>query len=123
MKILGRTALAIAAALVVIFAAANRNPVSINLWPLPFVAEPPLYILLMAALAAGVIVGGIAAWTKGSRWRRRARQAEREAKALRADRDALAAAQREKSAAPLPPGGGGRTLVPAGRRRAGLDDE
>jgi uncharacterized integral membrane protein len=122
MKILGRTALAIAAALVVIFAAANRDSVSINLWPLPFVAEPPLYILLMAALAAGVIVGGIAAWTKGSRWRRRARQAEREAKALRADRDALVAAQR-KEAVPLPSGGGGRTLVPAGRRRAGLDDE
>jgi uncharacterized integral membrane protein len=121
-KILGRTALAIAAALVVIFAAANRDPVSINLWPLPFVAEPPLYILLMAALAAGVIVGGIAAWTKGSRWRRRARHAEREAKALRADRDALAAAQR-KEAPPLPPGGGGRTLVPASRRRAGQDDE
>jgi uncharacterized integral membrane protein len=121
-KILGRTALAIAAAFVVIFAAANREPVNLNLWPLPFVAEPPLYILLMAALAAGMIVGGIAAWMTGSRWRRRARKAEHEAKVLRADRDALVAAQ-HREAAPPPSGGGGQGLVTAGRRRAGLDDE
>jgi uncharacterized integral membrane protein len=112
-KIFGRTVLAIAAALVVIFAAANRDPVRLNLWPLPFFA-------VMAALAAGVLMGGIAAWARGARWRRRAREAERDAKALRADRDALLAAQRSEAQAA---GGVPRTPVPASRYRAGMDDE
>ncbi len=40
-------------------------------------------------LIAGVVVGGIAAWVRQSRWRRRARRLAAELKAAHAESDAL----------------------------------
>ena len=82
------------ALVIVMFAVANRAPVTIGLDP--FGAEPPmlslvtpLFLALLAALIAGVIVGGVAAWSRQSKWRRRARRLAAELKAARAETDTL----------------------------------
>ena len=48
----------------------------------------PLFMLIFALVAVGVVVGGIAAWLKQHKWRMRARRAEAEARDLRARLDA-----------------------------------
>ena len=49
----------------------------------------PLFALILVLIIGGVVVGGIAAWLKQSKWRRAARRAEWEARALRAEVDEL----------------------------------
>ena len=44
----------------------------------------PLFMLIFALVAVGVVVGGIAAWLRQHKWRMRARRAEAEARDLRA---------------------------------------
>lgn len=94
------------ALLIVVFAVANRAPVTISLDP--FVGEPPmfsvslpLFLLLLLLLIAGVIVGGIAAWMRQSRWRRRARRLSAELKASRAEAETLR--RQLETAAPAQP--------------------
>ena len=45
----------------------------------------PLFLVLLVALIAGVIVGGAAAWSRQSKWRRRARRLSADLKAARAE--------------------------------------
>lgn len=88
------------AAVLALFAVSNRDSAALAFWPLPFVVELPLYLLVFAALALGFIVGEIAAWIAGRRWRREVRRRGRR----------IAALERELSAtqAQLPrPGEGG----------------
>src|SRR2546421_5594343 len=82
------------ALLIVLFAVANRAPVTVSLDP--FGGAPPmlsvslpLFLLLLIVLILGVIVGGIAAWTRQSRWRRRSRRLAAELKASRAENESL----------------------------------
>ena len=50
----------------------------------------PLYVLILALVIAGVIVGGIAAWLRQGKWRWRAPAlAEAQARELRAENDQL----------------------------------
>ena len=82
------------ALVIVLLALANRQAVTLSLDPLlsdkPTLAvTQPLFILLLAALLAGVIVGGIAAWLRQGKWRHAARRAQAEARASRAEADAL----------------------------------
>jgi Tfp pilus assembly protein FimT len=56
--------------------------------PLVTVTQP-LFILLLAAVLAGVIVGGIAAWLRQGKWRQAAKRAQAEARAARAEADGL----------------------------------
>ena len=49
----------------------------------------PLFALSLGLLIGGVVVGGVAAWFKQSKWRRTARLAQGEARALRAEVDRL----------------------------------
>jgi hypothetical protein len=77
-------------------AVANRQPVVISLDPFD-AAHPalsvalPLFALMLAVLIAGVIVGGVAAWLRQSKWRRAARFAEWQARELQAEVDELRA--------------------------------
>jgi uncharacterized integral membrane protein len=78
------------ALLIVMFAVANRAPVTVALDP--FGSEPPmfttaapLFLVLLAALIVGVIVGGVAAWSRQRKWRRRARHLAAELKAAQAE--------------------------------------
>lgn len=54
------------------FAVANRAPVTIELWPLPYTYEVPIFAMAFTGLGAGVLIGMIAAWSLGRSRRRRA---------------------------------------------------
>jgi uncharacterized integral membrane protein len=78
----------------IVFAVANRQVVIVSLDPFDpahptFALALPLFVLILALIIGGVVVGGMAAWLKQSKWRRAARRAELEARALRAEVDAL----------------------------------
>src|SRR5215510_7966409 len=74
------------ALLIVVFAVANRQPVTVSFDPFAtgdpsLSATLPLYVLVIL----GVIVGGVAAWLRQHKWRRAARHAAAETRALRSD--------------------------------------
>ena len=76
------------AILVVMFAVANREIITVSFDPFDSVApalafKMPLFMLIFALVTVGVVVGGIAAWLKQHKWRMRARRAEAEARDLR----------------------------------------
>ena len=82
------------ALLIVLFAVANRAPVTVSLDPFSsqppmFSATSPLFVVLLVVLVAGVIVGGAAAWMRQSKWRRRARRLAADLKAARAEAETL----------------------------------
>jgi len=95
--------------LMVLLALANRQAVQVSLDP--FFTEPrvlavtlPLFMLLLLVLTAGVVIGGMAAWLRQSKWRRRARDAHAELRRHRAEtqalRERLDAAERPASSLP-----------------------
>jgi uncharacterized integral membrane protein len=83
------------ALLIVMFAVANRETITVSFDPFD-PAQPalslkmPLFLLIFALVGLGVLVGGIAAWMRQSRWRMRARRAEAEARELRTRMDSEA---------------------------------
>jgi len=81
------------AVIIVMFAVANREVITVSFDPFDavhpaYALKLPLYALIFALVAVGVVVGGIAAWLRQSRWRMRARHAEAEARDLRNRLDA-----------------------------------
>ncbi len=77
------------AILIVMFAVANRQVVSVTFDPFDaanpaFALTAPLFILVFVLVGLGVLVGGVAAWLRQHAWRSRARQAEAENRELRA---------------------------------------
>jgi lipopolysaccharide assembly protein A len=90
------TGVFIIAALVSLFAASNRETVSLGLWPLPFLAETPLYLVVLVALFFGFAAGAMAAWIRGRHRRRQLRACQRQNKALARE---LAVAQAESGRA------------------------
>jgi uncharacterized integral membrane protein len=93
------------AAVIVLLAMANRQAVTISLDPF-FSEEPafaltqPLFLVILGAIVAGVVIGGAAAWLRQAKWRRAARRAQAEARSLRAETDLL----KERLAAAEPTG-------------------
>ena len=82
------------ALLIVLFAVANRAAITVSLDPFGdpsplFSVSLPLFLLLLIVLILGVIIGGIAAWLRQSRWRRRGRRFAAELKAARAENEML----------------------------------
>jgi uncharacterized integral membrane protein len=82
------------AVVIIAFAVANRQIVTVSLDP--FSAEDPaasltlpLFALVIVLLVLGVVIGGIAAWLRQSKWRRTARRLEREVEDLRRELDVL----------------------------------
>lgn len=95
------------AVLVVLLAVANRAPVLLSLDPVsagpPQLAlSVPLFVLLFAALAIGVVVGGVASWLAQGRHRRAERNYRRELNSLRQERDRLRARQQANGTPGLP---------------------
>jgi len=74
MKFLWWIVLALAALVLILFAVSNRETVSVGLWPLPVLAELPLYLVVLGTLILGFVVGQLVAWIGGWRWRREARR-------------------------------------------------
>ena len=78
------------AIVIIAFAVANRQIVTVSLDP--FSAEHPassltlpLFALIIVLLIVGVVIGGVAAWLRQSKWRRTARRLEREVDELRSE--------------------------------------
>ncbi len=94
---------------VVVFAVSNRTPVEIDLFPLPWHPVLPAYLLVLASLFFGFLIGGAAAWIAGARHRRRVRRLAVEADLLSRE---LAEARRRSAPAV---GEGAPALAPQGR--------
>jgi uncharacterized integral membrane protein len=98
----------------VVFAVANRHPVTVSFDPFNSSAPAvgvtlPLFVVIIAVAITGVVAGGSATWFRQRRWRRAARQHEadaRHARAQLADLRAGAAASRGETPRYLPPQGG-----------------
>ena len=93
-KIIAAILLVPLAVIIVAFAVANRHIVTVSLDP--FSAEHPaasltlpLFALVIVLLVLGVLLGGIAAWLRQSKWRRTARRLEREIADLHIEIEAL----------------------------------
>lgn len=106
------------AIVIVSLAVANRQMVTVSFDPFDR-AEPafslavPLYVLILALIIAGVLLGGAAAWLRQGKWRWRARLAESHARELRLENDQLK--RRDAPMLPgLPPTGdpGSRLTIP-----------
>jgi uncharacterized integral membrane protein len=82
------------AAVIIAFAVANRQTVTVSFDPFSsanpaYAATLPLFAVIFAVLILGVIVGGVAAWIRQSQWRRRARQLDGEVRALHEEIDGI----------------------------------
>jgi len=72
------------------FAVANRQTVTISFDPFAathpaYSTTLPLFVIVFLLVIFGVLVGGIAAWLRQSRWRSAARRAEAQARDLTAE--------------------------------------
>jgi uncharacterized membrane protein YidH (DUF202 family) len=82
------------AIVLIAFAVANRQIILVSLDPFDQ-ANPalsirlPLFALILIVIITAVIVGGIAAWLRQSKWRRAARLAQAQVRELRAQVDVL----------------------------------
>lgn len=47
---------------VVVFAVANRGPVTVDFWPFALAVEVPLYGLALGTLALGCLLGALLTW-------------------------------------------------------------
>ncbi|GGE32610.1 hypothetical protein GCM10007276_07390 [Agaricicola taiwanensis] len=96
-----------AAALLILFALANRGWVTVSLDP--FAPETPalsfslpLFVLLLLTLMAGVVLGGVAGWLQQGRYRREVRHRRQEIRKLEAEKQNLAAQAHAGAGAGVP---------------------
>ncbi|GEM_PF-501623 len=97
------------AIIIIAFAVANRQDVTVSFDPFgsntPAASvTQPLFVVIMVVLILGVVVGGIAAWLRQARWRRAARRLEREVGELRRQIETLKGGP--SAPAHIPQGGG-----------------
>jgi uncharacterized integral membrane protein len=88
-KIVTALVLILLALVLISFAVANRQIVTVSLDPFdqanPALAvSQPMYLFIFAVLIGGVVLGGCAAWLRQAGWRARARRAEAQVSRLRA---------------------------------------
>jgi uncharacterized integral membrane protein len=93
-KIVAALVLVPLAIIITAFAVANRQTVTVSLDPFSADAPAasltlPLFALVIVLLILGVVIGGVTAWLRHSKWRRVARRLEREVAALQSKLDAL----------------------------------
>jgi uncharacterized integral membrane protein len=89
-KVLAALVLVPLAVLIVAFAVANRQDVTVSFDPfssnIPAASvTQPLFVVIIVVLIAGVVIGGAASWLRHGGWRRTARRLEREVALLRSE--------------------------------------
>jgi uncharacterized integral membrane protein len=82
------------AVVIIAFAVANRQTVTVSFDPFSatnpaYAVTLPLFAVIFAVLILGVLVGGIAAWLRQSKWRRIARKLDADVRALHDEQDAI----------------------------------
>ena len=90
------------AAIIIAFAVANRQMVTVSFDPFDtaqpaYAASVPLFVLIFILVIFGVLLGGIATWLRQARWQWAARRAEKQNQELRLQLDRV---QRDLAAAP-----------------------
>ncbi len=96
----------IAAPLVIIaasFAVSNRQTVAVEIWPLPFMWDAPVYVIVLGSLGVGIVVGGAVTGLGAVGARLRARNASRRIASLERDLSAKELAEQERSEQARPP--------------------
>jgi uncharacterized integral membrane protein len=93
-KIVATLILVPLAAVIIAFAVANRQIVTLSFDPTsstnPAYAVPlPLFVLIFILLILGVLIGGAAAWVRQSPWRRTARKLDADVRALHEELEAI----------------------------------
>jgi uncharacterized integral membrane protein len=78
----------------IVLSVANREPVTFSLDPFGATSPQwsltaPLFVLLFAALAIGVLAGGVATWMRQRKWRHAARSERANAQRLRQEVERL----------------------------------
>lgn len=97
--------------IIVAFAVANRQTVTVSFDPFSAVRPAyamtlPLFVVIFVVLILGVIAGGVAAWLGQRRYRRAARKLDAEARQLHEEMGAMRrrfATGEPPAAAPSPP--------------------
>jgi uncharacterized integral membrane protein len=104
-KIVAALILVPLAVVIIAFAVANRQIVTVSLDPFS-ASDPaaamalPLFALIMLLLVVGVLIGGMAAWLRQGKWRTAARRLERQVEVLRKKVDALEGMERGPTIVP-----------------------
>lgn len=102
------------AIVIVALAIANRDNVAVELWPLPFTVDLPLFVLPLGGLMVGFFLGGAYAGISTARWWRRARRSAARVDML--ERKLTSLAQEAVSATRVDAGGAAPRLPPFGPR-------
>ena len=89
-KIINLAILLPLAAILVIFAVANRHWVTVSFDPFnstdPSLGiDLPLFVVILLSAMLGVLAGGVTTWIRQGRWRKAARRHEADAAAARAE--------------------------------------
>ncbi len=79
------------AAVLVIFALSNRDPIQVRFWPFDFAWEAPLSLVVLGLAALAFLLGAFTAWAAALPARRRARQLEKAGRLLETEIDSLKA--------------------------------
>ncbi len=104
------------AIIIVAFAVANRQMVTVSFDPFSFTnpayaATAPLFVLIFIVLIVGVIVGGVAAWIGQSKWRRGHRRLDDEVRQLRSEVDTIETRMMMRQS-PMPPDAPSPPVIP-----------
>jgi uncharacterized integral membrane protein len=105
------------AAVIVAFAVANRQAVTVSFDPFStaspaYAATLPLFVVIVAVLMLGVLIGGIAAWIRQSKWRRMARRLDSEVRALHDELETIRRRFGTSERAPAPPEPSPLSVIP-----------
>lgn len=82
------------AIVIVAFAVANRQAVTVSFDPFSsaspaYAATVPLFIMIFVLVILGVIIGGVAAWLRQAKWRRTAHRLDADVRALHQELEML----------------------------------
>lgn len=82
------------AAVIIIFAVANRQSVTVSFDPFSTTSPAysvtlPLFVLIVVLVILGVLIGGTVAWVGQARWRRAARRLDADVRALHQELDLI----------------------------------
>ena len=91
------------AVVIIVFAVANRQSVTVSFDPFSstspaYAATLPLFVVIFTVLIVGVLVGGIAAWIGQAKWRRSARRRDADVRVLHQELETI-----RRRFAPEPP--------------------
>ena len=102
--------------IVVAFSLANRQMVTIDLWPFERTMDLPLFFVVLVALLVGFLIGGLIMWISDGKTRSRARAAFYQAQSLEREIAYLKRKQARASAPPAtPPVPANQPIARAGR--------